>query len=227
MSYQFNLSRHKTIPGKDPEDYSTLDENRKQKILNELQEEMEKLKSKYILNSINKTSSAMISSGKKLIKHLDKFKIQIENPKEFNISNNSSILIKPSTSRRNIEASSKDGLLEKESSLIEMIPDEMGGHLDDNENQHQRISQIDGEIFFSQERDEENPQEKFKDIKPKHSSIDKHTSHDINSDRYTLFDKAKENLMKIKDEIDELNQYDYNTLKNHNEASKREIDLDE
>ena len=64
MSYQFNLSKHKAIIGKNPEDYSTLDQNRKQKILNELQEEMEKLKSKYILNSINKTSSAIISSGK-------------------------------------------------------------------------------------------------------------------------------------------------------------------
>lgn len=63
MSYQFNLSKYQ--PNfKDPEDYTSLDDKRKQKILNELQEEMQKLKSKYVLNSINKTSNSLIAAGK-------------------------------------------------------------------------------------------------------------------------------------------------------------------
>jgi len=61
MSYQFNYSKNKT--SLDPEDYSTLNAKRKQKILLELQEEMEKLKSKYVLDSINKTSSSIILTG--------------------------------------------------------------------------------------------------------------------------------------------------------------------
>ncbi len=65
MSYQFNFSKYQ--PNfKDPEDYSTLDEKRKQKILKELQEEMQKLKSKYVLNSINKTSDSIIAAGKNI-----------------------------------------------------------------------------------------------------------------------------------------------------------------
>ena len=52
-----------------------------------------------------------------------------------------------------------------------------------------------------------------------------------------MFDKAKENLMKIKNDIDQMNQYDYKHMKHNSSAakhylageeiSKRDIEHDE
>lgn len=113
--------------------------------------------------------------------------------------------------------------LEKEDSLIEILPDclekDNTRNLYNSEEAYENIQEIDGEIFFSQEREEDNKNTK--------------TSKD-NEERFQIFDKAKENLLKIKNEIDELNQYDYNkkfqatennNLNNFN--SGKEIDIDE
>ena len=159
----------------------------------------------------------------------------------------SSQLLKSSNSQGYIQKSNKEELHEKEESFIkkendiEIRSNKVEIHFSpnpekDEDDFNQKFNEIEGEIFFSQEIQNDN---KFDSKSIKSNSQMNYSDKGLFNahEKYDIFDKAKENLLKIKDDIEQLNQYDYRHIKQkskvlendleYEEISKKEIELDE
>lgn len=144
------------------EDYKSIDDDRKQQILHELQDEMDKLKVKYMLNEKDKAATEKISQ----IKSLDTM-----------------------TNRENMEMN------------IQEIYD-----YDQKEPEELEPVEENYETYNYQSQLEETSREP---LQMSHRSNTNYNRQSNNTSNYEMFDKAKENLLRIKNELDDLDQYDY------------------
>jgi hypothetical protein len=222
MSHQVvNNSRYKL---EDDEDYKNLDEERKEQILKELHREMENLKVKYMLDEKEKNYNSKKPSGIKELESLTKRENKVDS-----IRGNSQ-------------------LLEKEDSIVYEEMNYSNDEVSYNyENSNENEIQNEDNIEYNNENDEENynnlqDEEDYDDVI--NHEIENESSKKIDpryrgsqqpsfNKNYEIFDKAKENLLKIRNELDDIEQYNYKNInnsirnKNNNISVRKEVELDD
>jgi hypothetical protein len=263
MSYQFSSNIRYKRP-EDEEDYSNIDDKRKEQIMKELQEEMDKLKVKYLLEDKNKNSmnNTMNNSQNNKFRGGDSgvfansfkdkgdetYNVEIEETvtsqnripeireletmretelntnTNINIYTNSNNKFKNNSKGNNFAIKNKNQFLEKEDSLLE-------------EDYNNDIEDV--EVNFKNSKFKSNTNKEIQELEStRREPVTYHNHNNNNSDNgnnASMFDKAKENLMKIKNELEDMDQYDYrkipainkSKINLENSMTKNEVEIDE
>lgn len=220
MSYQF--SRESMYNPEEEEDYKNLDEERKQQILRELQQDMERLKVKYMIDEKDKKAK----KNSQEIHELDTLSGREINREHYNSDYDQVQMLEKENSVLGEESNFQD-VNQHPNKNVNPNNFFMSGEIEDEEmhldQDEVKYNQIEEKNNFEYEYNQINELESINKFSNTNTNRDTTRNVKMENKDYEVFDKAKQNLLKIKNELDDMDQYDYRNVKTKKEKSEIQV----